>query len=85
MSKSDIFDFKILDVRINVNECCISSEQKSVSLQPKFIAVLCLLAREYPNIVSRAEIIEQVWGGNYFVGDKALTNAVIKPIKKMGT
>ncbi|RJE76456.1 hypothetical protein BGP78_12535 [Pseudoalteromonas sp. MSK9-3] len=87
MSKSDIFDFTILDVRINVNECCISSEQKSVALQPKFIAVLCLLAREYPNIVSRAQIIEQVWGGNYFVGDKALTNAVWhirKAFKELG-
>lgn len=46
------------------------------SLQPKFIDVLIYLANQYPNVVSRQELIEHIWQGNTYVGEKALTNAV---------
>jgi len=46
------------------------------TLQPKFIEVLCYLASQYPRIIPREEIIEQVWAGNVYVGEKALTNAI---------
>ena len=45
-------------------------------LQPKFIEVLAYLAKSYPNLVSRDELIEHIWGGNNYVGEKALTNAI---------
>lgn len=45
-------------------------------LQPKFIEVLNLLVSAYPRVVSRQEIIDLVWDGNTFVGEKALTNAI---------
>ncbi|REL25679.1 hypothetical protein DXX93_03325 [Thalassotalea euphylliae] len=45
-------------------------------LQPKFIEVLAYLAQNYPNLVSRDELIENIWGGNSYVGEKALTNAI---------
>lgn len=47
-----------------------------VSLQPKFIEVLCYLAAQYPRVVPRDELIEQIWSSNNYVGEKALTNAV---------
>ncbi|GAA0340541.1 winged helix-turn-helix domain-containing protein [Bowmanella denitrificans] len=46
------------------------------SLQPKFIEVLCYLASHYPRVVPRQELIEHVWQGNGYVGEKALTNAI---------
>lgn len=45
-------------------------------LQPKFIEVLTYLAQHYPRLVSREELIQQIWDGNQYVGEKALTNAV---------
>ncbi|AQS37674.1 periplasmic component of the Tol biopolymer transport system [Shewanella psychrophila] len=47
-----------------------------ISLQPKFIELLSYLARKYPNVVTREELIENIWEGNVYVGTKALTNAI---------
>ncbi len=51
-------------------------EQNKQSLQPKFIEVLCYLAEHYPRVIPRDELIENVWAGNNYVGEKALTNAI---------
>jgi Tol biopolymer transport system component/DNA-binding winged helix-turn-helix (wHTH) protein len=45
-------------------------------LQPKFIEVLCYLAEHCPRVITREELIENVWDDNNYVGEKALNNAV---------
>ncbi|MCJ8271277.1 MAG: winged helix-turn-helix transcriptional regulator, partial [Psychrosphaera sp.] len=45
-------------------------------LQPKFIEVLCYLAEHFPRVITREELIENVWDDNVYVGEKALNNAV---------
>jgi len=52
------------------------TEQDKQSLQPKFIEVLYYLAREYPRVIPRQELIDKVWDGNEYVGEKGLTNAI---------
>lgn len=52
------------------------SENDKQNLQPKFIEVLNYLSQHYPRVVSREELINSVWLGNEYVGEKALTNAV---------
>ena len=47
-------------------------------LQPKFIYVLAYLAEHFPRLVTREELIEEIWDGNFPVGEKALTNAIWK-------
>lgn len=47
-----------------------------VSIQPKFIELLSYLARKHPNVVTRDELIDNIWEGNTYVGAKALTNAI---------
>lgn len=46
------------------------------TIQPKFVELLTYLADNYPRIIPREELIEHVWQGNQYVGEKALTNAV---------
>jgi len=53
----------------------IGQEEKQ-SLQPKLVELLCYLAKQYPRIIPREELIEKVWAGNTYVGEKALTNAI---------
>ncbi|WP_299802054.1 winged helix-turn-helix domain-containing protein [uncultured Shewanella sp.] len=53
-----------------------SNSIKKVSIQPKFIEVLSYLARQYPKVVTREELIDNIWEGNSYVGSKALTNAI---------
>jgi len=45
------------------------------SLEPKSMQVLLCLASSAPNVVSKTELIDQVWG-NMVVGDDVLTNAI---------
>lgn len=52
------------------------TELSKVSVQPKFIELLSYLARQYPRVVPRDELIDKIWEGNIYVGTKALTNAI---------
>lgn len=54
---------------------CIQSEQ-TLSVPQKPMDVLSYLMAHHPQLVTREELIEQVWDGNIYVGDKALTNAI---------
>lgn len=45
--------------------------------QKKFFEVLSCLVEKHPDFVTREEMIERVWQGNYFVGDKAVNNAIL--------
>ncbi len=51
-------------------------QQEKQSLQPKFIEVLTYLAKHYPRIIPRDELIDNIWGSNSYVGEKSLTNAI---------
>ncbi|WP_240036214.1 winged helix-turn-helix domain-containing protein [Pseudoalteromonas sp. A757] len=68
--------YKLLEVNVDTIGHLLSSGRQTCCVQPKFIEVLTVLARAYPRVVTREEIIEQVWDGNLFVGEKALTNAI---------
>lgn len=51
-------------------------QQTVVSIQQKPMEVLQFLAQQYPALVSREQLIDAVWDGNSYVGEKALTNAI---------
>ena len=65
-------------VRTSENTLTFDLDDKkiSVSIPPKFIELLSYLADEYPRVVPREELINQIWQSNAYVGEKALTNAV---------
>jgi len=74
---NNIIQLKIGDCSIFPKEFAIQFDhQEKISLQPKFIEVILYLANHYPRVISRNELIDNVWDGNYFVGEKSLTNAI---------
>ena len=68
--------FKLNSFQVNPLDNTLVSGDDIITLQPKFIEVLVFLAAKYPSVVTREEIIEVVWDGNSYVGEKALTNAI---------
>ncbi|MCQ8879540.1 winged helix-turn-helix domain-containing protein [Pseudoalteromonas shioyasakiensis] len=68
--------FLIAQCKVCLLENKLTCVDMEVVLQPKFIELLCLLASRYPDAITRDELIEKVWDGNHFVGEKALTNAI---------
>ena len=63
-------------VEVNPLEHTLVRDERTISLQPKFIELLCYLAEQQPELLTRQQIIDHVWDGNNYVGEKALTNAI---------
>ena len=61
----------------------ISRGSERVHLEPKAVDLLLALARRADQVVSREELLSQVWSG-VVVGDDVLTQAVIKLRKALG-
>jgi DNA-binding winged helix-turn-helix (wHTH) protein/TolB-like protein/Tfp pilus assembly protein PilF len=61
----------------------ISRGSERVHLEPKAVDLLVALARRPNEVVSREELLSQVWAG-VVVGDDVLTQAVIKLRKALG-
>lgn len=79
MESKTALPFKIEHLTITPKEYTLEDQTGNKTLlQPKFIEVLAYLASQYPRLVSREELIDAIWEGNYFVGEKSLTNAVWK-------
>ncbi|MCJ8321966.1 MAG: PD40 domain-containing protein [Colwellia sp.] len=67
----------IRDCNVIPDENCLLFKGTSrEKLQPKVIEVLNLLAKNYPRVISREEIIHEIWDDNAPVGEQALTNAI---------
>lgn len=69
--------FNLAELRITPAELRIENTAgMQLSIQQKPMEVLVFLATHYPAMVSRQQLIEGVWAGNNYVGEKALTNAI---------
>lgn len=61
---------------IIVDEQAVILFDERCTVQPKVMELLSILAKQYPTVVSRNELIELLWAGNEAVGEKALTNTI---------
>ena len=67
------------DTPFKLGQCTIKPREYSIEfssdnnkvLQPKFIEVLAYLASQFPRLVDRQELIDNVWAGNHYVGEKS--------------
>lgn len=55
---------------------CVRVNGRPLNLQDKATRVLSLLVRRAPELVSRSEIIDSIWSGNYLIGDRGLNQAL---------
>jgi Tol biopolymer transport system component len=69
--------FKIGASVIEPGDFSIQFDQNAkISMQPKQIDVMYYLASNYPRVITREELIDNVWQGNVGVGEKALNNTI---------
>lgn len=69
--------FYLADILINPLELTITNAAaEQLSIQQKPMEVLLFLAEQQPALVTRQQLIDVVWAGNAYVGEKALTNAI---------
>jgi len=75
MNTNDSFTIGLYKVTPEENSICLADGDKTL-VQAKIMEVLVYLASSYPRLVSRSELIDSIWLGNYPVGEKTLTNAI---------
>lgn len=71
-----------LVVDITTNRVTIKDEE--VSLTKKEFEILTLLAQSAPNVLTRSEILNSVWGDNEFVLDRTVDVHITRLRKKLG-
>lgn len=57
---------------------CISSDKETVYLRQKLNEVLYHIVTNQSRVVSREKLIKEVWNGNFYTGEKAVTHSVCK-------
>ena len=68
--------FSLADLHVVPLTLTLSQGTASLQIQQKPMEVLCYLASQYPALVTREQLIDAVWDGNVYVGEKALTNTI---------
>jgi DNA-binding winged helix-turn-helix (wHTH) protein/Tfp pilus assembly protein PilF len=61
----------------------LRGREGSRRLEPKVMALLCVLARRAPDVVTREELMSAVWPGQ-FVGEDALARSLLKLRRALG-
>ncbi|MET1256482.1 winged helix-turn-helix domain-containing protein [Aliikangiella maris] len=61
---------------------CLSTKNDTIYLRNKLNEVLFHMVKNNHRVVSREELIQKVWNGNYYTGVKGLTHSVCK-LRKM--
>ncbi len=61
--------------RVQPNQNLIDDGQNPIHLEPKVMEVLCFLAQHQDEVVSRNELIDEIWKGTY-VTDEVLSRAI---------
>jgi len=75
--------FLLRDRRVTPQRNSIAGPEGEISVEPKIMAVLCVLAGEPGRVFTRAELIDKVWGTE-FGADESLTRAISHLRKALG-
>lgn len=75
--------FRLRDRLVTPARNSIQGPEGETSIEPKIMAVLCVLAGEPGRVFTRAELIDTVWGAE-FGADESLTRAISHLRKALG-
>src|SRR5882757_6892986 len=75
--------FRLRDRLVTLQRNSITGPDGETGVEPKIMAVLCVLAGEPDRVFTRAELIDTVWGAE-FGADESLTRAISHLRKALG-
>jgi DNA-binding winged helix-turn-helix (wHTH) protein/TolB-like protein len=75
--------FRLRDRLVTPQRNSITGPEGETGVEPKIMAVLCVLASEPGRVFTRSELIDQVWGTEYGA-DESLTRAISHLRKALG-
>lgn len=83
MSQQPSTPFRLRDRLVTPARNTIQGPDSETGIEPKIMAVLCVLAGEPGRVFTRAELIDTVWGAE-FGADESLTRAISHLRKALG-
>jgi DNA-binding winged helix-turn-helix (wHTH) protein/TolB-like protein len=75
--------FRLRDRLVTPARNSVQGPEDETGIEPKIMAVLCVLASEPGRVFTRAELIDRVWGAE-FGADESLTRAISHLRKALG-
>jgi len=75
--------YLIGDLTVDTGNNTVNRRNETITLSPRSFQLLVALARRAPNVVSRQELLETVWPGEY-VNDETLSQRVLVLRKSLG-
>jgi two-component system response regulator CssR len=75
--------YKLDEYVINSNKRTVMLGEKNIELTTLEFELLLLLIRERKNSLSREQILDSIWGNNYYGSDRAVDDLVRRLRKKM--
>jgi DNA-binding winged helix-turn-helix (wHTH) protein len=75
--------YLIGDLTVDTGNNTVNRRNETITLSPRSFQLLVALARRAPNVVSRQELLETVWPGEY-VNDETLSQRVRVLRKSLG-
>jgi len=76
-----VHDVELIDLgnlSYDASTQCLSSNEGTIYLRSKLNEVFHYMVLNQEKLVSREELIQKVWYGNYYTGAKAVTHTVCK-------
>ena len=77
-STEQIVPVTVGDVEILFDKFVVKRGDQELPLSPKELEILKLLITNPEKVVSRNQIIDQVWGDEYFPSPKTIDNFIVK-------
>ncbi len=75
--------FRIFEWSVNVNTNTLASDEKTIRIEPKVMAVLVCLAERAGEVIPKEQIIQAVWEEK-FISDEVLTVSIHELRKALG-
>lgn len=74
----DSSEFVIGNLRFNATNQCLYLNSETIYLRNKLNKVLLHMIKNRHRTITRNELIDKIWRGNYYTGVKGVTHSVCK-------
>jgi len=75
--------FRLKHVNVVPERDLLVDDQQELRLRPKVMALLACLAKRQGSVVTRDQLIDELWEGNHYVGVRAVTDTVWELRRKL--
>lgn len=78
IKEDDKDTFELKEFKIDYSKMKVYIESEEIKLEPKQYKILCYLIKSKAQVVSREELLDKIWGYDYFGSDRVVDTQIKK-------